>query len=715
MPPQLVDRWDLMSAFDETDLPAIVVVSGPGGAGKTTAVLQWLARQDHGTAAWVSLDPDDDAPRTFWSLVAASIREVRPGLVEETWALLDEPGADLATSTIPILINELLELDDQLVLVLDDFHHISSEAILEQVAFLVSRRPPLLTVVATSRRSLDLPLATWRAHRNLGEIGSHQLAFGEADTRRLVLSLVPDIDEETIVRLHAETEGWVTGLHLAVTTLNASDHRQRINAFLLDDALVQESDDVVDFLLDVSILDDLVPSACNAVSERVDAHEILVDLSRRNLFLTEIDLNEIDVPDRAWRAHALLREALATELRRRRPAAAIIQLHHRAATWALERGDWKAGVHHLRCADDPDGAASALETWWLAALNQGDFERFERDAGAIAPEVLDAHPDLWIGMAFAALNLGNLELARHRADRCESVAGELQIVGLALVRCHYHRHTGNVLAASEAARVAVDTFDHTTDDAGRAAAAAALGESLFWLDDDDAIAHLTVAVEASRTSGQHISAIAGHAYLAAWFALHGEADRAKTHIDQVRVIARPHGLDRRHHCAMAVFAEGTLAAQSGSFAEAELALEHAITLARHGREPLAQIAAWLSLTEIRERAGDRHGAEAAFSEAERVHRACIAPGGITNRLDSVYQIISDTPASSSRDALRESLTERELTMLRLLRSDLTQREIATHLFISFNTARTHTKAIYRKLGVASRAEALAAGAALGLL
>ena len=54
-------------------------------------------------------------------------------------------------------------------------------------------------------------------------------------------------------------------------------------------------------------------------------------------------------------------------------------------------------------------------------------------------------------------------------------------------------------------------------------------------------------------------------------------------------------------------------------------------------------------------------------------------------------------------------------MLRLLATDLSQREIGAELFLSLNTVKTHTRSLYRKLGVASREEAVARATALGLL
>jgi LuxR family maltose regulon positive regulatory protein len=65
--------------------------------------------------------------------------------------------------------------------------------------------------------------------------------------------------------------------------------------------------------------------------------------------------------------------------------------------------------------------------------------------------------------------------------------------------------------------------------------------------------------------------------------------------------------------------------------------------------------------------------------------------------------------------LIEPLSERELEVLRLLRSHLSSTEIAQALVISRNTVRTHIAHIYGKLGVHSRADAVQCAGELGLL
>ena len=61
-----------------------------------------------------------------------------------------------------------------------------------------------------------------------------------------------------------------------------------------------------------------------------------------------------------------------------------------------------------------------------------------------------------------------------------------------------------------------------------------------------------------------------------------------------------------------------------------------------------------------------------------------------------------TTRVQTRPGLVEPLSEREMDVLRLLRSELDGPEIARELMVSLNTMRTHTKSIYTKLGVNSR-------------
>jgi ATP/maltotriose-dependent transcriptional regulator MalT len=120
-----------------------------------------------------------------------------------------------------------------------------------------------------------------------------------------------------------------------------------------------------------------------------------------------------------------------------------------------------------------------------------------------------------------------------------------------------------------------------------------------------------------------------------------------------------------------------------------------------------------------------------LAEPVGLHRTVLAQGPVLWKLldahpahdrmaDYIASILDNThrvgcpPATASQPGLVDPLSDRELTVLRLLASRLTCAEIARELYLSVNTVRSHVKAVYRKLGVNARVDAVKRGHALGI-
>jgi LuxR family maltose regulon positive regulatory protein len=92
-----------------------------------------------------------------------------------------------------------------------------------------------------------------------------------------------------------------------------------------------------------------------------------------------------------------------------------------------------------------------------------------------------------------------------------------------------------------------------------------------------------------------------------------------------------------------------------------------------------------------------------LSEAE----ALLAEHPDAGKLPDWYAEAAQAVRHAEQHAIRTpELSAAERRILRLLASDLTLREIGQELYLSPNTVKTHTRSIYRKLGVSSRAEAV---------
>ncbi|WP_425837005.1 LuxR C-terminal-related transcriptional regulator [Streptomyces fractus] len=91
-----------------------------------------------------------------------------------------------------------------------------------------------------------------------------------------------------------------------------------------------------------------------------------------------------------------------------------------------------------------------------------------------------------------------------------------------------------------------------------------------------------------------------------------------------------------------------------------------------------------------------------------------AAGALVHRASAALAAVP-APAENGSRPLPPQLTTRQLAVLRQLQEEVPLREIADGLYVSYNTVKSHTRAVYRKLGARSREEALVRARELGLV
>jgi LuxR family transcriptional regulator, maltose regulon positive regulatory protein len=119
---------------------------------------------------------------------------------------------------------------------------------------------------------------------------------------------------------------------------------------------------------------------------------------------------------------------------------------------------------------------------------------------------------------------------------------------------------------------------------------------------------------------------------------------------------------------------------------------------------------------------EREGCRRSFLDAGAPARSLLARyrhrvPSCWSYLDDLLQASAESAwmAPSSPRALIEQLTERERTVLRYLPSLMTYEEIASDLFVSVNTVKSHAHGVFRKLGVSGRRQAVRSARELRLL
>jgi LuxR family maltose regulon positive regulatory protein len=249
-------------------------------------------------------------------------------------------------------------------------------------------------------------------------------------------------------------------------------------------------------------------------------------------------------------------------------------------------------------------------------------------------------------------------------------------------------------------------------------AACLLGTSARSFDaNDDAQALFQTAIDLGSSSQNFIVSMLALGRLALIAADRGDWVGCTTKIDAAFDVVRTNGLEEYWICSSAHIARGRLFRHDRRPTEARAELERAVSLARRGAGLVELSYALTTLAELRRELGDRPAARELVVEARELLSRCPEPGTLAPRLleqsETALRLVIDL--SGARPVVTDELTAREQSVLGLLPTGLSAREIGDALGISRDTVKTHTKRIYQKLGVSSRRNAVARGRELGLL
>ena len=728
-----VRRSRLVAMLATAPASKLALLSAPPGSGKTSLLSEWHADPaERRPFAWISLDAADNDPVRFCDGLIAALQTVRKDLGNGARVALYSPGTTLSDHVIPLLINDLAELDEPLVIVLDDYHVIDNRHVHGPIEGLIERLPATAQLVIATRSDPPLALSRLRAGGHLIEIRGDDLRF-TTDEARLFLNhvLELDLDDDEVARLHGRTEGWAAGLQLAgLSVRGREDSRRFIEAFAGDDqqivdylaseVLDRQPEEVRQFLLRSSILDRLAGPLCHAVTGADDAAILLRRLERENLFVVPLDSR------REWcRYHHLFSDLLRHELARSEPQL-VPELHRRASAWYREHSAVQEAIEHAIAAGDDADAIELVTSHWYEFLQRGRHETVAAWIDRLPSETVIADANLCLTEAWLGVNTGRLAEVDRWIEAAEqtgqgpSAAGDQPPLeaGIASLRAIHRYMDGNVGAAVSAGRYALALESGGPPSPWRPVGCPVLGLSLHWHGrSDDAARTLEEVVRIAKSGGNHLAAMHGSGGLAAIHYERGDLMSADVHASEAARIAEEHELGEHWACSLSVAVRGQLLECRGELDAADRVIAQAVSLARRGVASIEIAYSLLALAALRQRLGRRAEAATLQDQARLTVGSCEDPGILRGRLTRTerrLRAVSPGPPADDMSGAEE-LSAAELNVLRLLRSDLSQREIASELQLSFNTIKTHTRNIYRKLGVATRSQALARARSLSLV
>jgi LuxR family maltose regulon positive regulatory protein len=416
----LVEREVLFERLDEALGQRIILLSAPAGAGKTTLVRAWLESRAEQTkrppVAWVTLDAHENDPVYFWRYVLTACQSFQPHLGTKSLDSLRRLQQSFETM-LTIFINELATMPSRGMLVLEDYHTITSARVHETLTFLLDYIPETLRVVLITRADPPLPLARWRVHHDLYELRANDLRFSSQETRSFLQQTFSfPLAPETFKRLDERIEGWAAGLRLLTLALQGrrdareiedmlatfSGSHQHILEYLVADVLNAQSASLQHFLLQTSLLTRLSGSLCDALTERQDSAQVLAHLDQANLFLYPLDGS-----GQWYRYHALFAEAMQHEARQRLGEEEWRELYRKASAWYEEQGLTHEAIEAALAGHDFAHAANIMERQLTPQNFQNEYYTLLRWLEQLPEEELEARPGLCVIYATGLLYLSD--------------------------------------------------------------------------------------------------------------------------------------------------------------------------------------------------------------------------------------------------------------------------------------------------------------------
>ncbi len=716
----LVRRPRLLTRLiDGRDIPLVVIVA-PAGYGKTSLLTEWLL-QDERLNTWLSLEDWHDDPIRLTREIAGLLEELEP-LDASLAEVLGTPEPDSASAVLPALAQALEALDQPVVLVLDDAHALTSPGALQVLTTVAEHLPFGSQLILASRTRPALPLGRLRAHRSLLELGASELAMTRAEAASLLRTARIKLAPSELSALVERTEGWPAGLYLAaLSSREDPDPPTALASFAGNDLIADYlRDEFLSKLPPRTSSSWFKPPSSSGSRGRCVTRSFKEPGPRAYSIVSPSGpspWSPLVAPTTPIAATVCFARCFSMSCATPIPSAKPTCTCARAP--GIEHGEIDPAIAHAVAAHDAQLAGDLLWEHLPRYITEGRNALVQGWLGHFSPAELSQQPSLALTAAHSALALGDIRQAEHwglvgasalaRATTPPKVAS--LPTGVAVIEAAVGRH-GVTPMGLQAARA----YQLEDDDSPWRSICCLFQGVADHLTGDRAQAreHLEDGIHRSAISAPNVETLC-LSQLAMITVEEGDWDRGVDLIARaVRQVER-HGLSAYPTSALTFAVSADVRSHAGRVDEGKRdARRAAHLLARLGDFiPWYEAETRIMLARAALRLADVGAARTLLAEASQLARRVPDAVLFGGWLEETWGLI-DSAATTALPG-PSALTMAELRILRFLPTHLSFREIGARLHVSTNTVKTQAHAIYRKLDVSSRSQAVSRAAEIGLL
>lgn len=426
----LISRERLHEKLNNLTRYKLTLVTAPAGYGKTTAVLEWLEKSKL-SAAWLSVDSNDNNPMLFWRYICAALEDIASGITRDAEYVFSSPELIKANIQINILIDRLVGMESDFMLVIDDVHLITNPMIFKGLSYLINYLPPRMHLVLISRTEPELELAKLEIKSQLLRIGTKDLRFREEEISSFYKIRGFLLDNKDVEKVENYTGGWAAALVAIAMSIEKDTVSNDIVAgiarcgrgiyqYLKDEVIDSWPLEKKMFALKTSVLYTLCEPLCDAVTGESNGARMLQDFRERDEFLISLDDEK-----HIYKYHHLLKNFLHELLQRSDPAG-ILEQHARAAAWYREKGLASQAIEHYLNGQMYDHALTLIEPQLADLAGKNDYNTAMAWIGRLPESYRENSIDIAGFYAVYYAELNRFEQSQEWVARVEQLARDIE-------------------------------------------------------------------------------------------------------------------------------------------------------------------------------------------------------------------------------------------------------------------------------------------------
>jgi LuxR family maltose regulon positive regulatory protein len=419
---ELLSRPRLLDMLSDLLDYRLIIIAAPAGYGKTTLLIDFASQFDW-PICWYALDNLDQDLLRFINHFIHAIKVKFPDFGDEAIQMLENVSADQVNLDfiISTLTNDIYDhIDEHFVVVLDDYHLLNSTPKIDQfVSEFVQRVDESCHIVVTSRKLLTLPdLPLMVARSQVGGLSIEELAFQPDEVQKLLNEKFNQtIDYQQAVTMTERSEGWITGLLLTSQMIKpglgeplriARVSGVGLYEYLAQQVLEHQPQQLRDFLLNTSLLEEFNPDMCQevigrALKEKQLWSELMDAAMHNNLFVLPVG------EDGSWlRYHHLFRDFLQATVQKLHPDRTRLILMY-LAEYHRKHQDWDQAFSIYHNLSDFEAEADLIVKVGSSLISKGQIMKLSGWISLLPAGIPEKNTDLLSLKASVEVTKGKIQ------------------------------------------------------------------------------------------------------------------------------------------------------------------------------------------------------------------------------------------------------------------------------------------------------------------